>query len=144
MHFICLAKKQYYPKALIIQSEQFIQFLYTNNLKSAYDLTTKKKEYYDISNPFLFKKAVERQAKSFLKANIIEVQYRTSFPSQTYGNRLRRWFAGREINTKQKSVNFFIYINDKKDINSVVPFEVRWKLQPDQNWKILFFQSHAI
>lgn len=141
--FFSFAKTQHYPRELIIKSEQFIQYLYVNDLKSAYDQTTKRVGYYDFSNSHLFKKVVERQAKSFLNAKKINTEYSSSFPSQTYGNRLRRGIAGRKLNPERKSIDFRIHVIDKTGTNYLVPFEVRWELQADESWKISFFQSHA-
>ncbi len=137
------AKIPYYPKGLIVKSEQFIHFLNKNDLKSAYELTTKKGNYYNFSSPQLFKKVVNRQAYKFIKAKDISVIYRSNFPFQTYGNRIRRWFTGRELNPKQRNIDFLIHVDGKTNISSGILFEVRWELQVNKNWQISFFQSHA-
>ena len=137
------AKNQYYPKDLIVRSEAFIHLIHEKKLASAYDLTTKQGTYYDFSSAQLFKEAVDRQARNFLYAKRIDVVYRGNFPPQTYGNRVRRWLAGRELNTKQKSIDFFIKTGSNVNAQSSTAFEVRWALQADKSSKIVFFQSHA-
>jgi hypothetical protein len=51
---------------------------------------------------------------------------------QTYGNRVRRWLLGRELDPDQISIDYWVGL----------PFEIRLAIY-EGNWRIVFFQSHA-
>lgn len=135
-----ITKIQYYPRELILKSKQFIQLLYENDLQTAYQLTSKRGSLR-LRSPQLFKEAIERDVRRFIKAKRIKINYESSYPYQSYGNRIRRFFTGREIEEKQKNLHFHIYIDSEKDDRPSIGFEVRWELQTDKSWKITYFQS---
>jgi hypothetical protein len=53
---------------------------------------------------------------------------------QSCGNRLRRWVLGRKIDPDELSVDYWFD----------GPFEVRLGSDSNEQWRVIFFQSHAM
>jgi len=52
---------------------------------------------------------------------------------QTYGNRLRRWLAGRKVDPDRIGLEF----------EAGPPLEIRMVSSPDGKWRVTYFQTHA-
>ena len=137
---------QHVPSDLVIQSVDFINKLNDGQLKSAYNHTTKKGELFNSLETF--KQKTEKEFFNHIHlpdTNNKEmlIQYQSTFPLQTYGNRLRRKITGKKVDMDWISLDFFLFFKTKKGAQSVLPFETRWRLEQNGAWKIFYFQSHA-
>jgi len=123
---------RYVPPEAIEMSRRFISLIESGNLREAYTLTTQD----DLSGPTL--EAFETKTKSRIDQIVFTarppiqwVGERGGF--QTYGNRLRRWLAGRKLDPDLLRLEFTVG----------TPFEVRLVSFRDGKWKISYFQTHA-
>jgi hypothetical protein len=124
--------QRYVPPEAIEMSRRFISLIESGNLREAYTLTTQD----DLSGPTL--EAFETKTKSRIDQIVFTarppiqwVGERGGF--QTYGNRLRRWLAGRKLDPDLLRLEFTVG----------APFEVRLVSLGDGKWKISYFQTHA-
>jgi hypothetical protein len=124
--------QRYVPPEAIEMSRRFISLIESGNLREAYALTTQD----DLSGSTL--DAFETKTKNRIgqivftaRPPIQWVGERGGF--QTYGNRLRRWLAGRKLDPDLLSLEFTVG----------GPFEVRLVSFGDGKWKISYFQTHA-
>ena len=113
----------YTPPAAIQTAQQFVDYLQQENYKSAFELTVK--QGYVGTSP---------QALSDIRQHhCLASQYAYSFPSQSNGNRLRRWWNGNPIEQTQLNLEF----------TGHCLLSVRLKPQTDGTWKVYYFASHA-
>ncbi len=116
-------KQPYTPAAAIQTAQQFVDYLQQENYKAAFELTVK--QGYVGTSP---------QALSDIRQrHCLASQYAYSFPPQSNGNRLRRWWHGKPIEQAQLDLEF----------TGQCLLSVRLKPQPDGTWKVYYFASHA-
>lgn len=60
-------------------------------------------------------------------------QFKYTFPFQSNGNRLRRWLAGKEVEIEQVSV----------ELEGPCLLEIRLKHMAGNEWRVVYFASHA-
>jgi hypothetical protein len=124
--------QRYVPPEAVEISRRFISFIESGSLREAYALTTQD----GLSGPTF--ESFESKIKNRIGQIVVEarppiqwVGVRNGF--QTYGNRLRRWLAGRKLDPDMLSLEFTVG----------APFEVRLVSSGDGKWKISYFQTHA-
>lgn len=118
-------QQTYTPPAAIQTAEQFLKYMQTENDKAAFELTVK--QGYVGTSP---------QALSDISLRhclVVDSQYAYSFPPQTRGNRLRRWWNGQTLEQTQLNLEF----------TGTCLLSVRLKYQPNGAWKVYYFASHA-
>jgi hypothetical protein len=124
--------QRYIPLEAVETSRRFISLIESGNLREAHALTTQ-----DDSSGATFE-AFETRTKNRIDQTVFvahpPIQWvgeRGGF--QTYGNRLRRWLAGRKLDPNQLSLEFTVG----------TPFEVRLVSVEEGKWKISYFRMHA-
>ena len=124
--------QRYVPPEAVETSRRFISLIESGNLREAYALTTQD----DLSGATF--KAFETRTKNRIDQTVFAahppiqwVGERGGF--QTYGNRLRRWLAGRKLDPNLLSLEFTVG----------TPFEVRLVSVGEGKWKISYFRTHA-
>jgi hypothetical protein len=118
-------KQPYTPPAAIQTAQQFVDYLQQENYKAAFELTVK--QGYVGTSP---------QALSDIRQrHCLAPQYAYSFPPQSNGNRLRRWWHGNTVEQAQLNLEF-------ADKGGCL-LSVRLKPQTDGTWKVYYFASHA-
>jgi hypothetical protein len=124
--------QRYVPPEAVEISRRFISLIESGNLREAYALTTQD----DLSGATF--EAFEARTKNRIDQTVFvahpPVQWvgeRGGF--QTYGNRLRRWLAGRKLDPNLLNLEFTVGTR----------FEVRLVSAGDGKWKISYFQTHA-
>jgi hypothetical protein len=124
-------RRQYVPPDAIAVAERFISLIEAGNFADAYSLTTQDA---------LSGRTLE-QFQANLRAHV-GLKLPARFPAkyvgetggfQTYGNRLRRWLAGRKI--EQDIIHL--------EFDAGAPLEIRLVSSPDGKWRVTFFQTHA-
>ena len=122
--------RQYVPPDAITLSEHFLSLVKTGNLAEAYSLTTQ--DALPGRTLEQFESNVHRRvAVDALTATVEWRGVRGGF--QTYGNRLRRWLAGRKVDPDSIALEF----------EAGPPVEVRLISSPDGKWRVTYFQTHA-
>ena len=117
------------PRQAIRTAEKFADCLKTQELPQAYQLTTQRG---DVGKSFTdFQKVVGQQ---WPEGTTGPVQRLAVWPFQSYGNRLRRWLRGQEVEMPELHVQFSV---------GGVPFEVRERYVGKGEWKVSYFQAHA-
>jgi len=124
--------QRYIPPEAVETSRRFISLIESGNLREAYALTTQD----ELSGATF--EAFETRTKNRIDQTVFSahppiqwVGERGGF--QTYGNRLRRWLAGRKLDPNLLSLEFTVG----------APFEVRLVSVGEGKWKISYFQTHA-
>jgi hypothetical protein len=124
--------QRYVPPEAVEMSRRFISLIESGNLREAYALTTQD----DLSGSTF--EAFETKARNRIHQVVFvahpPIQWvgeRGGF--QTYGNRLRRWLAGRKLDPDLLNLEFTVG----------APFEVRLVSVGEGKWKIRYFQTHA-
>jgi hypothetical protein len=117
-------KAEHRPQDAIAQAETFVFLLKSEKYGEAYDLTLKN----ELTGNTLadFETVAKRQFCSTDKTT-------TTFPLQSNGNRLRRWYQGRIVDPSEVTVEFAGACLFGVTLHSLSP----------GNWKVYFFQSHA-
>jgi len=122
--------RQYVPPDAIALAERFLSLIKAGNLTEAYSLTTQDA----LSGRTLeqFESNVQhRVAVDALTSTVAWRGVKGGF--QTYGNRLRRWLAGRKIDPDSIGLEF----------EAGSPVEIRLVSSPDGKWRVTYFQTHA-
>ena len=117
-------KAEHRPTNAIAQAETFVFLLNADKLSEAYDLTLQN----ELTGKTLaaFEEVAKRQFCSLDKTT-------TTFPFQSNGNRLRRWYQGRALEPAEVTVEF----------TGSCLFGVTLHSNSSGKWKVYFFQSHA-
>ncbi len=117
------------PGQAIRTAEKFVDCPKTQELTQAYQLTTQRG---DVGKSFVdFQKVVRQQWPEGTTAPIRRLAVS---PFQSYGNRLRRWLQGQEVEMPEVHVEFSV---------GGMPFEVRERYVGKGEWKVSYFQAHA-
>ena len=122
--------QRYVPPDAIAAGEHFLSLIKTGNFTEAYSLTTQDAlpgrtlEQFE-SNVY------HRVAVEALTSTVEWRGVRSGF--QTYGNRLRRWLAGRKLDPDSIGLEF----------EAGPPVEIRLLSSPDGKWRVTYFQTHA-
>jgi hypothetical protein len=124
--------QRYIPPEAIETSRRFISLIESGNLREAYTLTTQD----DLSGATF--EAFETRTKNRIDQTVFvahpPIQWvgeRGGF--QTYGNRLRRWLAGRKLDPNLLNLEFTVGTR----------LEVRLVSAGEGKWKISDFQTHT-
>ena len=122
--------RQYAPPDALSLAERFLSLLKAGNFTEAYSLTTQ--DALPGRTLEQFESNVHRRvAVDALTATVEWRGVRGGF--QTYGNRLRRWLAGRKMDPDSIGLEF----------QAGSPVEVRLVSSPDGKWRVTYFQTHA-
>ena len=117
------------PTSAIRHAQSFVDCLGSHELERAYRLTTQRGE---VGRSFGDFQGIVRQQWPGVTAS--PVRFLSARPAQSYGNRLRRWFQGREIEPPERWLEFSA---------DGVPFQVRETRAGGREWRVSSFQSHA-
>jgi hypothetical protein len=124
--------QRYIPTDAIETSQRFISLIEAGNLREAYALTTQ--DALSGSTFEAFTANAQHRIDSRLGSNGTPIRWKgVHYGFQSYGNRLRRWLAGRKLDPDTISLEF--------DVGA--PFEVRVVSSSNGKWKISYFQIHA-
>jgi hypothetical protein len=122
--------RQYVPPDAITLSEHFLSLVKAGNLAEAYSLTTQ--DALPGRTLEQFESNVHRRVAVDALTSTVEWRgVKGGF--QTYGNRLRRWLAGRKLDPDSIGLEF----------EAGPPVEVRVISSPDGKWRVTYFQTHA-
>jgi hypothetical protein len=122
--------RQYVPPEAIASAKRFISLIKAGNFAEAYSLTTQ--DALPGRTLEQFESNVQhRIAIDALKPTVEWRGVKGGF--QTYGNRLRRWLAGRKVDPDSIGLEF----------EAGPPLEVRMVSSPDGKWRVTYFQTHA-
>ena len=124
--------QRYVPSEAVEISRQFISLIESGNLRKAYALTTQD----DLSGSTF--EAFEIKARNRVDQVVFAAHPPIQWAGerggfQTYGNRLRRWLAGRKLDPDLLNLEFTVG----------APFEVRLVSVGEGKWKIRYFQTRA-
>ena len=122
--------RQYVPPDAITLSEHFLSLVKAGNLAEAYSLTTQDALPGRTLEQFE-SNVHHRVAVDALTSTVEWRGVKGGF--QTYGNRLRRWLAGRKLDPDSIGLEF----------EAGPPVEVRVISLPDGTWRVTYFQTHA-
>ena len=124
--------QRYVPPEAITLAERFLSFIKAGNFTEAYSLTTQDAMTGRTLEQFQSNVRHRVAIDSLIQKQTIE--WRGAHGGfQTYGNRLRRWLAGRKIDPDIIDLEF--------DAGS--PVEVRVVSSPEGKWRVSYFQTHA-
>lgn len=122
--------RQYVPPDAIAAAERFLSLIKAGNFTEAYSLTTQ--DALPGRTLEQFESNVHRRVAVDALTPTVEWRgVRGGF--QTYGNRLRRWLAGRKIDPDSIGLEF----------EAGPPVEVRVVSSPNGKWRVTYFQMHA-
>jgi hypothetical protein len=122
--------RQYVPPEAVALAERFLALVKAGNFPEAYSLTTQ--DALPGRSLEQFESNVHRRvAVDALTATAEWSGVKGGF--QTYGNRLRRWLAGRKLDPESIGLEF----------RAGSPVEVRLISSPDGKWRVTYFQTHA-
>ena len=122
--------RQYVPPDAIAVAERFVSLIKAGNFAEAYSLTTQ--DALPGRTLEQFEANVQRRvAVDALKPTVKWRGVKGGF--QTYGNRLRRWLAGRKVDPDSIGLEF----------EAGPPLEIRMVSSPDGKWRVTYFQTHA-
>jgi hypothetical protein len=125
-------RRQYVSPEAIGSAERFLALVKAGNLTEAYALTTQ--DAMSGRTEEQFEANVHRRIGSvYLDEHAVAELRGIRNGFQTYGNRLRRWLAGRKIDPDGVSLEFSV----------PAPVEIRLVSSPEGKWKISYFQVHA-
>ncbi len=117
------------PSSAIGTAQSFVEGLRDGKFQQVYPLTTRRGEVG--GNLAEFQAVVRQQWPATAPAS---VRFEAVRPSQSYGNRLRRWLYGRDADPPQLWLEFSV---------DGVPFTVREMRGDGGEWKVDYFESHA-
>lgn len=124
--------RRYVPPDAIGLGERFLSLIKAGNFAEAYSLTTQDAMSGRTQEQFESNVRHRVAIDSLIQKQTIEWRgVHRGF--QTYGNRLRRWLAGRKVDPDIIGLEF--------DAGS--PVEVRVVSSPDGKWRVAYFQTHA-
>jgi len=124
--------QSYVPPDAITVAERFLSLIKAGNFTEAYSLTTQDATSGKTLEQF--QSNVRRRVALDSLAQKQTIEWRGVHGGfQTYGNRLRRWLAGRKIDPDVIGLQF--------DAGS--PVEVRVVSSPEGKWRVTYFQTHA-
>jgi hypothetical protein len=128
-----LPHSRYVSRVPIDISRNFIALIQAGDLGGAYLLTDQKA---DVGSTLAdFEANIRYQlAIDVFPANRPIKLIGTQGGFQSYGNRLRRWVTGRKTDPDQVNVDYFVGL----------PFEVSLRSNDRGEWRITYFQSHAM
>jgi hypothetical protein len=124
--------QRYVPPEAIALAERFLSLIKAGNLTEAYSLTTQDAMSGRTLEQFQSNVRQRVAVDSLVRKQTIEWRGATG-GFQSYGNRLRRWLAGRKIDPDIIRLEF--------DAGS--PVDVRLVSSPEGKWRISYFQSRA-
>jgi hypothetical protein len=122
--------RQYVPPDAVALAERFLSLIKAGNFTEAYSLTTQDALPGRTLEQFE-SNVHHRVAIDALTSTVEWRGVKGGF--QTYGNRLRRWLAGRKIDPDTIGLEF----------QAGTPIEIRLISSPDGKWRVTYFQTHA-
>jgi hypothetical protein len=124
--------QRYVPREAIETSQRFISLIESGDLQEAYAMTTQ--DALSGSSFEAFSAKARNRIAQTVFVNRPPIQWEgVRYGFQTYGNRLRRWLAGRKLEPDSISLEFTVG----------APLEVRLVSSADGKWKVSYFQTHA-
>jgi hypothetical protein len=125
--------QSYVPPEAIALAERFLSLIKAGNFPDAYSLTTQDAMSGRTLEQFQSNVRHRVAVDSLVQKQTIEWRgVHGGF--QTYGNRLRRWLAGRKINPDMIGLEFNA---------GGLPVEVRVVSSPEGKWRVSYFQTTA-
>ena len=122
--------QRYVSPDAVALGERFLSLVKAGNLADAYSLTTQ--DALPGRTLEQFESNLHRRVA--VEALTAKVEWRGVHGGfQTYGNRLRRWLAGRKIDPDSIGLEF----------EAGSPVEIRVLSSPDGKWRVTYFQTHA-
>jgi hypothetical protein len=122
----------YMPSEALAISRRFVDLVHKGQLTEAYSLTDQGRDVGLTLEDFDVRIHKQLGTDTLpLDAHVEMIGLRSG--PQSYGNRLRRWLLGHTIDPDYVNVDYFVS----------VPFEVRLASHAGQ-WRVVFFQSHAM
>ncbi len=137
---IGLSSLQYYPGEMKSTAIRFSKYLRDYNVTEAYKLmhpNSRAGKKYKI-----FKGMLDRsiyRTKSHLPS-LTHVKYRSLFPFQSYGNKLRRWVFNSNLRINKYEVEMFFF----RGLNDKIPMGIRVTLMRySGGWRVVRTYLHA-
>ena len=128
-----LSRSNCLPDAPLAISRNFIDLVRAGELDRAYQLTDRRISVGSTLAAFEAKIRDQLPVNTFPTSPAAElIGGRSGF--QSCGNRLRRWVSGRKIDPDIMSLDYVFG----------APFEVRLTSDDQGQWRISYFQSHAM
>jgi hypothetical protein len=128
-----LSRSNCLPDAPLAISRNFIDLVRAGEFDRAYQLTDRRISVGSTLAAFEAKIRDQLPIDTFPTSPVAElIGSRSGF--QSCGNRLRRWVSGRKIDPDIMSVDYLLG----------APFEVRLTSDNQGQWRISYFQSHAM
>jgi hypothetical protein len=125
--------QSYVPPEAIALAERFLSLIKAGNFPDAFSLTTQDAMSGRTLEQFQSNVRHRVAVDSLVQKQTIEWRgVHGGF--QTYGNRLRRWLAGRKINPDMIGLEFNA---------GGLPVEVRVVSSPEGKWRVSYFQTTA-
>jgi hypothetical protein len=124
--------RQYVPPDAIALADRFLSLVKAGNFTEAYSLTTQ--DALPGRTLEQFESNVGHRMGGLNEKQSIEWRGERG-GYQTYGNRLRRWLAGRKLDEDRISLEF--------ELAGGIPVEIRVVSSPDGRWRVTYFQTHA-
>jgi hypothetical protein len=121
-------KQGYEPREARATTEQFIDLLYQEDFKSAYQLTSKSGYVGKTETEFT---AIAERERCSSKPVFV-----STFPFQSNGNRLRRWYTKRTRDMEIINIEF-------RDTNNTCLLGITIKQKNNQTWRVIRFGRHA-
>jgi hypothetical protein len=122
--------QRYVPPDAIAAGERFLSLVKAGNFAEAYSLTTQDA----LPGRTLEQFESNLRHRVAVDALTAKAEWRGVHGGfQTYGNRLRRWLAGRKLDPDSIGLEF----------EAGSPVEIRLLSSPDGKWRVTFFQTHA-
>jgi len=126
----------YRPPEAVRRAEEFVSAIVSAEMERAYTLTSREAPFGNSFQEFVAAVDAEIGARE-----IVSIRVRDAWPFQSYGNRLRRWLTGRQVEMPEISVDFLLETDAE---GSLLPFEVRQTYLGNGTWAVTYFQVHAL
>jgi hypothetical protein len=122
--FAVWAKSQYGQPEAVSLAQAFLSRLQRGDFDGAFELTTKSG--YVGKTPADLRAFAQRHT-------CWNGRFVRTFPPQTNGNRLRKWFYGQAVDMDEVDIEF----------EGTCLLGVRVRRTSEQGWKVFYFASHA-
>jgi hypothetical protein len=131
--FTILMKAQYKPTKAITTAHNFFELMKNGKMEQAYSYTDKNNHVGKTLAQFnekITKEWRNHGGNPHYTFKILRI-----FPFQSYGNVINRFITRRKINMDIISIDF---------LAQDIPFEIRLRSNKKGEWKVFYFQSHAM
>ncbi|WP_408611632.1 sugar:proton symporter [Leptospira ainlahdjerensis] len=127
-----LKNLEYRPKDALNLSDQFLHLLISKKFEKAYAFTNQNAI---VGNSYeRFQKKIERELGNGGDGSSCDLSITDYYPKQSYGNRFRRFWNRSSVEVDQLHIEY-----DPCGL----PFRISLRLNRNEEWKVVNFQSHA-